>query len=124
MALPPTAELGEVFAQATLNELDEPGIGVYFNAESSNNAQLYRVEYEETYKVVAPRWTPYDAVVVFEGFSTFATNVILRETQEQVCYAFNPSNRIILRSTTRSYALGSGDSSKSSSLISLDILKN
>ena len=34
MVLPPTAELGEVFAQATLNELDEPGIGVYFNAES------------------------------------------------------------------------------------------
>ena len=100
MVLPPIAELGEVFAQATLNEFDDPGIGVYFNAESSNNAQLYRVEYEETYKVVAPRWTPYDAVVVFEGFSTFATNVILRETQEQVCYAFNPSNRIILRSTT------------------------
>lgn len=100
MELPPTAELEEVFAQATLNELDDPGIGIYLNAESNNNAQLYRVEYEETYKVVAPRWTPFDAVVVFEGFSTFATNVILRETQEQVCYAFNPSNKIILRSTT------------------------
>jgi len=100
MELPPTAELEEVFAQATLNELDDPGIGIYLNAESNNNAQLYRIEYEETYKVVAPRWTPYDAVVVFEGFSTFATNVILRETQEQICYAFNPSNKIILRSTT------------------------
>ena len=100
MILPPIAELDDVFAQATSNELNDPGIGIYFNAESSNNAQLYRVEYEETYKVVAPRWTPFDAVVVFEGFSTFATNVILRETQEQVCYAFNPSNKIILRSTT------------------------
>ena len=100
MELPPTAELEEVFAQATLNKLDDPGIGIYLNAESNNNAQLYRIEYEETYKVVAPRWTPYDAVVVFEGFSTFATNVILRETQEQVCYAYNPSNKIMLRSTT------------------------
>jgi len=100
MVLPPIAELDDVFAQATSNELNDPGIGIYFNAESNNNAQLYRVEYEETYKVVAPRWTPFDAVVVFEGFSTFATNVILRETQEQVCYAFNPSNKIILRSTT------------------------
>ena len=100
MELPPTAELEEVFTQATLNQLDDPGIGIYLNAESNNNAQLYRIEYEETYKVVAPRWTPYDAVVVFEGFSTFATNVILRETQEQVCYAYNPSNKIMLRSTT------------------------
>ena len=100
MVLPPTGELDEVYAKATKNEFDEAGIGIYFNAESRNDAQLYRIEYEETYKVVAPKWTPYDAVVTFEGFSTFATNVILRETQEETCYAFNPSNNIILRSTT------------------------
>ena len=100
MALTPNAQLDRVFAQATTNELDKAGISVYFDAESRDNAQLYRVEYEETYKVVAPRWTPYDAVVTFEGFSTFATNVILRETQEETCYAFHPSNNIILRSTT------------------------
>lgn len=100
VVLPPTTQIEDVFANATTNEFNTPGIGIYFNAESQENAQLYRIEYEETYKVVAPRWTPYDAVVTFEGFSTFATNVILRETQEQVCYAVNPSNNIILRSTT------------------------
>lgn len=100
MRLPPSSQLEEVFARATTNEFNAAGISVYFNAESRNNAQLYRIEYEETYKVVAPRWTPYDAVVTFEGFSTFATNVILRETQEETCYAFSPSTKIILRSTT------------------------
>lgn len=99
LVLPPTAALENVFARAETNDLNQAGIGVYLNAESEYNAQLYRIEYEETYKVVAPRWTPYDAVVTFEGFSTFATNVILRETEEQTCYAFNPSSKIILRST-------------------------
>jgi hypothetical protein len=100
MQLPPKTDLQEVFARAETTDLGQEGIGVYLNAESNNNAQLYRIEYEETYKVVAPLWTPYDAVVTFEGFATFATNVIMRETQEEVCYAFRPSNEIILRSTT------------------------
>ena len=60
---------------------------------------MYRLEYEETYKVVAPHWTPYDAVVVFEGYSTFETAVIRPETEERVCYTLNTSNQITLRST-------------------------
>ena len=38
-------------------------------------------------------------MVVFEGYSTFETAVILRETEERVCYALNKSNKIMLRST-------------------------
>ncbi len=100
MALPPTTALERLYAKPTLNDLDEPGIGVFIDVESpSNDARLYRFEYEETYKVVAPRWTPYDAIVTFEGFSTFETAVILRETEEQTCYGFQPSEKIMLRST-------------------------
>jgi len=101
MRLPPTTQLESVYARAETNDTGQEGIGIYLNAQSENQAQLYRIEYEETYKVVAPLWTPFDAVVTFEGFATFATNVILRETEEQVCYAFRPSKQIFLRSTTQ-----------------------
>ena len=80
--------------------MGQPGIRISLDAESpSNAARLYRLEYEETYKVIAPFWTPYDAVVVFEGYSTFETDVIRRETEERVCYAQNLSKKIMLRST-------------------------
>ena len=100
MTLPETSNITNVYAAATENDRDEPGIGIYLDASSeSNAARLYRFEYEETYKIIAPYWTPYDAVVVFEGYSTFATDVILRETEEQTCYGTDYSNRILLRST-------------------------
>lgn len=100
MRLPEVATIEGVTASAATNDLDEAGIRIAIDAQSaSNDSRLYRLEYEETYKVVAPFWTPYDAVVVFEGYSTFETAVILRETEERVCYALNKSNKIMLRST-------------------------
>lgn len=100
MTLPPLANVEGLTAEATTNDLGQPGIRISLDAESpSNAARLYRLEYEETYKVIAPFWTPYDAVVVFEGYSTFETDVIRRETEERVCYAQNLSKKIMLRST-------------------------
>ena len=100
MTLPKSSSLSRIYATATVNERDETGIGIYLDAASASNAaRLYRFEFEETYKIVAPYWTPYDAVVVFEGYSTFATDVILRETEEQTCYGTAYSDRILLRST-------------------------
>lgn len=99
MQLPPASELTGLVARPEVDDFETPGIGIYLDAQSQENAHLYRFEYEETYKVVAPRWSPYDAVVSFEGFATFETRVILRETQERVCYAFSPSEQIMLRST-------------------------
>jgi len=100
MTLPAEANIENITATAATNDFDQAGIRIAIDAQSeSNAARLYRLEYEETYKVVAPHWTPYDAVVVFEGYSTFETAVIRRETEERVCYALNTSNEITLRST-------------------------
>ncbi len=100
MALPPVSRLESLTARATTNDLDAPGIGIYIDAESpTNDARLYRFEYEETYKIIAPSWTPYDAVVNFEGTNTFQTNVILRETEERTCYGTSYSEKIQLQST-------------------------
>ena len=100
MALPAQANIENITATAATNDFDQEGIRIAIDAQSeSNDARLYRLEYEETYKVIAPHWTPFDAVVVFEGYSTFETAVIRREREERVCYALNTSNKITLRST-------------------------
>ncbi len=100
MMLPEPAALEQVYAEAAVNDRGEEGISILLDAASaSNQSRLYRFEYEETYKIVAPYWTPYDAIVVFEGTSTFATDIILRETEEQTCYGTALSERIQLRST-------------------------
>lgn len=100
MNLPNSSRLESVTTLAEKNDRGEDGIAIYVNALSdSNDARLYRFEYEETYKIIAPEWTPYDAVVIFEGISAFSTNVILRETEERVCYGTDNSKKIMLRST-------------------------
>ena len=100
MMLPEPAALEQVYAEAAVNDRGEEGISILLDAASaSNQSRLYRFEYEETYKIVAPYWTPYAAIVVFEGTSTFATDIILRETEEQTCYGTALSERIQLRST-------------------------
>ncbi len=79
MMLPEPAALEQVYAEAAVNDRGEEGISILLDAASaSNQSRLYRFEYEETYKIVAPYWTPYDAIVVFVGTSTFATDIILR----------------------------------------------
>lgn len=100
MGLPSSSQLESLTARATTNDLDKEGIGIYIDAESpTNDARLYRFEYEETYKIVAPKWTPYDAIVRFEGTNTFRTDVILRETEERICYGTAYSEKIHLQST-------------------------
>ena len=72
MTLPAEANIENITATAATNDFDQAGIRIAIDAQSeSNDARLYRLEYEETYKVVAPHWTPYDAVVVFEGYFDF-----------------------------------------------------
>ena len=59
MTLPPLANVQGLTAEATTNDLGQPGIRISLDAESpSNAARLYRLEYEETYKVIAPFGRP------------------------------------------------------------------
>jgi hypothetical protein len=87
----------EVFAeQTTIGEIE--GIAIRVNAGStSGNARNYRYEYEETYKIIAPEWTPNDLIGDPEGGC--GVLVVVRENEERVCYATDNSNSIILTET-------------------------
>lgn len=76
--------------------------GLFFELSSSNSnseGNYYRIDYEETYKIIAPYWSAYDAVIFAEGFHTIDVRAILRETEEKECYGNFKSTRINLVNT-------------------------
>ncbi len=72
--------------------------GVQISAKSfdaTNTSKYYRYEYEETYKIIAPKWSPYKAVV------TGPEEMIItpRITEVKTCYKTDLSTNIILTET-------------------------
>lgn len=76
------------------------GMGIFVDSfDPLGESYYYRHEYEETYKIIAPFWSPFDLVVVSEGWQTIDMRVILREREEKLCYGTDLSNTLILHST-------------------------
>jgi len=78
--------------------------GVSINAMSfdpANSSKYYRYEFEETYKVIAPKWDDERAVLgAFDPGTGFSgVSVIPRTIQNQVCYSTKKSEDIIQTST-------------------------
>ncbi len=79
--------------------------GVQINAKSfdpANTSKYYRFEYEETYKVIAPRWSMYDANrVQIPGAEHDGIEVVPRGPEEiKTCFSTVVSNEIIQTTTT------------------------
>lgn len=77
--------------------------GVSLNASSfdpANSSKYYRYEYEETYKIVAPKWDPSRAITVPGTEGHDEIELIPRGPVEtKTCYATVKSNAIILTSS-------------------------
>ncbi|MDI9308586.1 MAG: DUF4249 domain-containing protein [Limnohabitans sp.] len=63
--------------------------------DPTNSSKYYRFEYEETYKIIAPKWVP------IKAFRTSLTTYELspRISEAKVCYGFKKSNSIIQLAT-------------------------
>lgn len=98
--------LQDVFAERELNDQGVDGISIYINSNDSNNeAEYFRYEYEETYKIIAPEWTPlgfrltnYDPCAL--PVITYDLEIIEREQEEQICYNTVKSSRVVQNSTS------------------------
>lgn len=89
-----------IIAKKTVDTDGNEGIGIFLNTNDvTNNSKLYRYEFEETFKIIAPFWSPFDAVFRIEGANTIDVDIILREQEEQTCYGTSKSKDIILNST-------------------------
>ncbi|MCV9926686.1 DUF4249 domain-containing protein [Flavobacterium sp. LS1R49] len=77
---------------------NKQGTGIQINVNSydpNNTSKYYRYEYEETYKIIAPRWTSFDAAVT----GPQSVELVPRSPDTKVCYATKKSTDIILTTT-------------------------
>lgn len=96
--LPETASITEVYAERITNDMGVEGIAIYTDSEIlQGTAPFLRYQYEETYKVIAPLWSPFDMVVVDPNipYTLDSFDLVPREQEERVCYGTQRSNRII-----------------------------
>jgi hypothetical protein len=105
--LSPISQIDELYAEY-VDENNGPGVQVFVDSDNqSSNAQFFRYEYEETYKIVAPLYIPIEAVFsnFIEVFPSgdrlvfYDTTIIDRAQEEQTCYA-SATNKNIIQTNT------------------------
>ncbi len=75
---------------------DINGVGIRVNSfDPTSTSTYYRFEYEETYKVIAPKWMP--TKLVWDGGPTFEAN----SKSTQTCYGSKKSIDLMLLSTNK-----------------------
>jgi hypothetical protein len=93
----------ETVAPVVTTKEGDLGIEITVNSfDPTNTSKYYRYEYEETYKIIAPRWVSTEAIArYFPPGSTLEGEIILkqRETETRTCYSTKKSDHIILTNT-------------------------
>ena len=92
-------QLDEVNVSRTTNNEGVDGIEITVDSfDPTGNSKYYRYTYEETYKIVAPKWTQLDFLVVSDT-PPFEVSTQSRTQEEKTCYATTNSNTVIITDT-------------------------
>lgn len=96
--LPPSTALERLYAERIVNSDGVEGIGIFVDSfDPTGNAQNYRYNYEETFRVIAPDWKPTD--LIGDPAGGCGVLVAAKEQEEQTCYRTQVSANIIQTST-------------------------
>ena len=97
--LPKAFPVGAMSAKPVSNENGDQGVGIFLD-NSSNGADptFFRYEFEETYKIIAPRWEAFRFQVVrnapcFED--PFVVEIVTWEDERRTCFGTAKSQRLI-----------------------------
>jgi len=96
-------QIEDLYAERGKNDKGTDGMSIFI--DGSGAGQYYRYEYEETYKIIAPNWTPnffkltnYDPCGL--PTITYDLEIVYRyEEKNRICYNTLNSNEIIQNST-------------------------
>lgn len=125
MQLTPQTPIGDLYVERGFNENEDEGVSIFVDTyDLSGNTNYYRFEYEETYKIIAPDYSPLELNIQNDDFpyanmngeflsqfldanglnldelTDFFVTLDFRESQEQICYNSVKSNHILVTSTT------------------------
>lgn len=93
------AVITDIYAERTTNEEDEEGVSILLDARANSDVGYFRYEYEETFQIIAPNWSAFEADIVSRDNENPIVNLKLREQEAKVCYKDSVSTDIILAST-------------------------
>ncbi len=103
------SQIENVYADRGLNDNDEDGIFIYTDSfDNSGESQYYRYEYEETYKIIAPFWTPLEFELTnyqpcnpdpCDPRIIYDLEIVEREEEQETCYNTVNSTDIIQTSS-------------------------
>ena len=99
-----TARIDRVYAERVVNGSGQEGIGIFIDAttDANENTQI-RYSYEETYKIIAPNWTPLEFEIISEGNPAIGippvVTTVPRAQEERVCFRTDLSTTLLLNET-------------------------
>lgn len=112
---PQRVPITDITASVGFNAMEDEGLSIQISNEGTDTAPKYfRYEYEETYKIVAPFYNPFefdviDSLYFQEGdFDGLDIGIKPREDESQFCYGFGASSDLILRDSERNVGNATG----------------
>jgi len=99
VTLTQTTQIDNVEAKKTVTDSGIDGVKITVDSfDPTGNSTYYKYEYEETYKIIAPKWVPLELVVTSEENMTVGH--FERQNEERTCYTTEKSNTTILTKTS------------------------
>ena len=96
--LPNINPIEKVYAIRETDDLGNEGMSIFVDSyDPTGNSKYYRYEYEETYKIIAPKWISKDMIV---SPTTFQISFAQKTKEMRTCYNTVLSNTIIQTETT------------------------
>ena len=97
--LPPATQIG-VRAERITNDINQDGIAILIDSfDPTGNSVNYRYTYEETYRIIAPKWVGRTLVPDPTGPTGCEMMAVNRTIDDRVCYNTVLSNRVIQTNT-------------------------
>lgn len=101
---PEKVGIDNLYFEREVNDTGEEGVSIYLD-NSSANAKYFRYEYEETYKIIAPNYDPFEFEVLYyvacDPQRWYEVGIKPRMEQKRVCYASQKSLEIMQASTNQ-----------------------
>ena len=98
MQLTQSTEIDDLYAARDNDDYGVNGMSIYVDSfDPLNNSKYYRYTYEETYKIIAPKWVPEEVVVT--DVPTCEVELRDRNEEVQTCYNTVPSSSLNLKTT-------------------------
>lgn len=99
MQLTNISQIDNIYASRIIDDFGNENIIIFVDSfDPSGSSKYYRYAYEETFKIIAPKWSEYDLVVTSNA-SPYTIGRVRRTREERVCYKTINSNSIIQTET-------------------------